>query len=67
MSCIVDKSKVVVIKLDRLFMVIPLTITKVEVKLRNVLINEKPMMDGLARFMNFYLNNFTSPIKSSDT
>lgn len=65
-NTIVDKSKVVVIKLDRLFLVIPLTITKVEVKLRNVLINEKPKLDGLARFMNFYLSNFTSPLNKGN-
>jgi hypothetical protein len=59
---IVDKSKLIVIRVDKLFLVIPLTMTKIEVKLRNVLINEKPKLDGLARFMHFYLQNFTSPL-----
>ena len=40
-----------------MFLVIPLTITKIEVKLRNVLINEKPKLEGLSRFMSFYLNS----------
>lgn len=57
-----DKSKLVVLRVDKLFLVIPLTMTKIEVKLRNVLINEKSKLDGLARFMHFYLNNFTSPL-----
>lgn len=57
---LVDKSKLIVIKLEKLFLVIPLTITKVEVRIRNVLINEKTKFDGLARFMSFYLNSFVS-------
>ena len=64
---IVDKSKLVIIKLDKMYLVIPMTITKVETKLRNVLINEKPKMEGLARFLNFYLNTFVSPVQSSAT
>ena len=52
---IVDKSKLVILRVDKLFFVIPLTMTKIEVKLRNVIINEKPKFDGLARFMQFYL------------
>ena len=55
---IVDKSKLMVIKVDRLFMIIPLTVTKVETRLRNVFINAKPKLDGLARFMQFYLSSF---------
>ena len=62
---VVDKSKLVIVKLDKMFLVIPMTITKVETKLRNVLINEKPKMEGLARFLNFYLNTFVSPVQSS--
>ena len=61
-TIIVDKSKLVIIKLDKMYLVIPMTITKVETKLRNVLINEKPKMEGLARFLNFYLNTFVSPV-----
>jgi len=46
-----DKSKLVLIKVDKLFIVIPLTLTKVETRLRNVIINGKPRFDGLSRFM----------------
>jgi hypothetical protein len=63
-SILVDKSKVLVIKLDQLFLVIPITITKIEVKLRNVIINEKPKFDGLARFMAFYLSNVVASVKT---
>lgn len=61
-----DKSRLVILRVDKLYMVIPLTMTKIEVKLRNVLINEKPKLDGLSRFMQFYINNFTSPIVSKE-
>lgn len=54
---LVDKSKLIVIKLNRLYLVIPLTITKVEVRIRNVIINERNKFDGLSRFMEFYINN----------
>lgn len=62
-----DKSKLVVIKLDKLYLVIPLTLAKVEVKLRNVLINEKPKFDGLARFVEFYLNNISAPKQADNS
>ena len=55
-----DKSKLLVLKVDKLFLVIPLTLTKVETRLRNVLINGKPKFDGLSRFMQFYLQTFVS-------
>ena len=51
-----DKSRLVVMRVDKMFLVIPLTITKVETRLRNVLINGKPKFDGLSRFMQFYLS-----------
>ena len=59
---VVDKSKLIIIRLDKLYFVLPLTITKVETKLRNVIINEKPKLEGLAKFMEFYLATFCSPI-----
>jgi hypothetical protein len=52
-----DKSRLVVLRVDKMFLVIPLTITKVETRLRNVLINGKPKFDGLSRFMQFYLQS----------
>ena len=52
---LVDKSKLIVLAVDGLYLVIPLTVTKVETRLRNVFINLKPKLDGLARFMQFYI------------
>lgn len=49
-----------VVKCDRLYLVIPLTVTKVETRLRNVFINLRPKLDGLTRFMQFYLQQHAS-------
>ena len=61
LTSIVDKSKLLILKVEKLFLVIPLTLTKVETRLRNVLINSKPKFDGLSRFMEFYLKTFVVP------
>lgn len=39
-SVLLEKSKLVILKLDNLFMVLPITMNKIEVKTRNMLINE---------------------------
>lgn len=68
---IVDKSKLIILKVDKLFLIIPLTVTKVETRLRNVIINGKPKFEGLSRFMQFYLSTIanstasTVPVKSA--
>jgi len=49
-----------ILKVDQLFIVIPLTITKVETRMRNVIINGKPKFDGLSRFMKFYLSTLAT-------
>lgn len=40
-----------VVKQDKMYIVIPLTVTKVETRVRNVLINAKPKLEGLARYL----------------
>ncbi len=52
---LLDKSKLVVLKLKRLFVVIPFTMSKIEVRVRNVMINERQKMEGIANFVEFYL------------
>jgi len=59
-DCLVEKSKLVVVKCDRLYLMIPLTVTKVETRLRNVFINLRPKLDGLTRYMQFYLQQHAS-------
>ena len=46
-----------VIKLDKVFIVIPYTVSKIELRMRNILINHRPVLDGISHFMNFYLIN----------
>lgn len=54
---ILEKAKVIVIKLDKVFIVIPYTVSKIELRMRNILINNRPVLDGISHFMNFYLIN----------
>ena len=50
-----DKSKLVVLRLMRLYVVIPFTLAKIEVRVRNVMLNQRQKMEGIARFAEFYL------------
>lgn len=54
---ILEKAKVVVIKLDKIFIIIPYTVSKIELRMRNLLINNRTVLDGISHFMNFYLIN----------
>ena len=49
--------KIIVVKLDKIFILIPYTISKIEIRMRSILINNKNVMDGISHFMNFYLLN----------
>jgi len=59
---LLEKSKLAIVKVERLYLAIPLTMAKIEVKMRNIVINEKPKLEGLVRFIHFYLQNFKSPL-----
>ena len=37
-----EKTKLVIIKLDKLYIVLPSTMTKIEVRMRNIVINMRP-------------------------
>lgn len=54
---ILEKAKVVVVKLDKVFIIIPYTVSKIELRMRNILINNRSVLDGISHFMNFYLIN----------
>ena len=51
-----EKIKLFIIKLNKLYIIIPFTITKIEVKMRNVVINSTPKFESISRFIDFYLN-----------
>ena len=46
-----DKSKVVIIRLHKLYMIIPFTVSKIEVRIRNIMINVRPKLSGIANFV----------------
>jgi hypothetical protein len=54
---LLEKAKMVVLKLDKVFLVFPYTTAKIELRLRNILLNHKKLLDGIAHFMNFFLEN----------
>ena len=54
---ILNKAKMVCIKLDKMFIIIPYTLSKIELRMRNILINNRSILDGISHFLNFYLVN----------
>ena len=54
---ILDKAKLVCVKLDKMFIILPYTISKIELRMRNILINNRSILDGISHFLNFYLIN----------
>jgi len=54
---ILEKAKIIVIKLDKVFIVLPFTISKIELRMRNIIINNRHILEGISHFMNFYLVN----------
>ena len=50
-----DKSKLVILKLGKLYIVIPFTMAKIEVRVRNVMINQRHKMQGISLFLELYL------------
>lgn len=55
---ILDKGKMICIKLDKLFLIMPYTYSKIEIRMRTLIMNNRHLLDGLAHFMNFYIVNF---------
>lgn len=51
----IDKSKIVIVQLGLLNIILPFTITKIEVRMRNVLINQRNKMESISKFIQFYL------------
>ena len=52
---LLDKAKVICLKLDKIFMILPFTISKIEIRMRNIILSNKQILDGISHFMNFYL------------
>ena len=54
---ILEKAKIVCLKLDKIFILVPYTVSKIEIRMRNIMINNRSLLDGISHFMNFYLIN----------
>lgn len=54
---LLEKAKIACVKLDKVFLIIPYTVSKIELRMRNILMNNKKILDGISHFMNFYLIN----------
>jgi len=54
---ILEKAKIVCLKLDKIFILVPYTVSKIEIRMRNIMINNRNLLDGISHFMNFYLIN----------
>jgi hypothetical protein len=54
---LLDKAKVLCIKLDKIFMIIPFTISKIELRMRNIVCNNRQILEGISHFMTFYMVN----------
>ena len=51
-----DKSKMLVLKLEDIYVVVPFTVAKIEVRMRNMIINMRPKFEAISRFTKIYLD-----------
>lgn len=54
---LLEKAKMVCVKLDKIFLIIPYTISKIEIRMRNLIINNRHILEGISHFMQFYITN----------
>ena len=50
-----DKSKMLILKLEDIYVVVPFTVAKIEVRMRNMIINMRPKFEAISRFTKIYL------------
>ena len=62
-----EKTKLCIIKLNQLYIILPFTIQKVEVKMRNVMLNSKPKFEAISRFIEFYINVYNDWKRGAET
>ena len=54
---LLEKAKMVCVKIDKIFVVVPYTISKIEIRMRNLIINNRDLLEGISHFMQFYITN----------
>ena len=52
---LLDKSKMLILKLENIYVIVPFTIAKIEVRMRNMIINMRPKFEAISRFTKTYL------------
>lgn len=50
-----DKSKMLILKLEDIYVVVPFTVARIEVRMRNMIINMRPKFEAISRFTKIYL------------
>ena len=45
-----DKSKLLILKLEKIYVIVPFTLAKIEVRMRNMIINMRPKFEAISRF-----------------
>ena len=55
---LLDKSKVIIVRLDKLYVIVPFTMTKIEVRTRNLVINMRPKFEAMTKFIQMYLKTY---------
>ena len=53
-----DKSKMLILKLEDIYVIVPFTVAKIEVRMRNMIINMRPKFEAISRFTKTYLETF---------
>jgi len=51
-----EKTKMLIMKLDNIYIIVPFTIAKIEIRMRNVIINMRPKFEAISRFTTIYLD-----------
>lgn len=60
-NVLLDKSKMLIVKMNNLLLLVPIKIARIEVKLRNTFfINEQPTLSALSTFVEFYLQTYAA-------
>jgi hypothetical protein len=49
--------------LDKLYLIVPFTMTKIEVRVRNLIINQRAKMESIGKFIQFYLDQYETQDK----
>lgn len=58
-----DKSKMLILKLEDIYVIVPFTVAKIEVRMRNMIINMRPKFEAISRFTKIYLDLYQEQAK----